>query len=197
MRWMVFDYGEVISRRTRALPQVAELLNVPLGSLEPVYWSLRDPYDRGWSDLEYWREVGSRIGVDVDAEQADALTEADLNGWLSVDPETLLLLDELGEAGYGLCLLSNAPASHGQVFRRQPWAGRFRHMVISADLGIAKPDAAIWDAVIQRLGSEPADCVFLDDKQINVDSARVAGLHAYRWNGANAARGHLEDLGVL
>jgi putative hydrolase of the HAD superfamily len=197
MRWIVFDYGEVISRRSAELPAIAGLMGVPLEVMEPHYWALRDPYDRGWSDLEFWRELGVRCGAEVDPGQVPALTEADVNGWLTVDPAALELLAELDEAGYGLGLLSNAPMSHGEVFRRQPWAARFRHMVISGELGIAKPDQAIWEALVARLEAAPGECVFLDDKQVNVDGARAAGLHAHRWSNAAVAREEFARLGVL
>ncbi len=197
MRWIVFDYGEVISRRTTELPAIAARLGVPLETMEPHYWALRDPYDRGWSDLEFWREVGARCGVEVDADLSQALTELDIKGWLQVDPQTVELLAELDAAGYGLGLLSNAPASQAPVFRRQPWARWFRHMVISGELGIAKPDQAIWEALVSRLQAQPGECVFLDDKQINVDAANAAGLRAHRWTSVAAARQGLTEFGVL
>jgi putative hydrolase of the HAD superfamily len=197
MRWIVFDYGEVICHRTTELPKVASLLGVPQEVMEPAYWDLRDPYDRGWTDLEYWTELGSRIGISVDERQAAALTATDVAGWLSVNDGTLTLLDDLAAAGYSLGLLSNAPASHGRVFRRQPWAERFEHLVISGELGFAKPDAEIWAALVERLGADPAECVFLDDKQVNVAGAEAAGLHAHHWTGVEVARRRLAELGVL
>jgi putative hydrolase of the HAD superfamily len=197
VRWLVFDYGEVISRRTRALPDLAALLDVPPEPFAAAYWEARDAYDRGCPDLDYWRAVGRRVGVDVDAKQSAELTEADIAGWLDTDPAALELLGELDQAGLALSLLSNAPSAHGQVFRQQPWAGHFQHVVISGDLKMAKPDPEIWRALVQRLSTEPVECFFLDDRQVNIDGARAAGLQAERWAGVAAARNHLAELGVL
>jgi len=197
MRWIVFDYGEVICHRTAELPKVASLLGVPQEVMEPAYWELRDPYDRGWTDLEYWTELAARVGISMDERQAAELTAVDVSGWLSVNPDTLTLLDDLAAAGYSLGFLSNAPASHGRLFRQQPWAERFEHMVISGELGIAKPDAEIWAALIATLDADPAECVFLDDKQVNVAGAEAAGLHGHHWTGVEGARLRLAELGVL
>lgn len=197
MRWIVFDYGEVISRRTQALPTLASLLGASLDAFESVYWPLREPYDRGWTDLEYWREVGSRVGVEVDEVLATKLTEADINGWLVVDPDVLALLEELRGTGHGLALLSNAPVSHGQAFRQQPWAANFAHVVISAELRTAKPDAEIWAALLERLEAAPADCVFFDDKPTNIQAAKVAGLDGQVWKGHVQARSYLEQRQLL
>jgi putative hydrolase of the HAD superfamily len=196
MRWIVFDFGEVISLRTRALPTMAAMLGVSRDAFEDAYWPLREPYDRGCSDLDYWRRLGARIGVSVAPGLAEELTRVDLEGWLSTDAEAVRLAEELTAAGHDLCLLSNAPASHGNAFRRQPWASLFRHILISAELGSAKPDAQIWTALLERLETPPEDWVFFDDKQSNVDGARTAGIPAFRWAGAEAARADLRTLGI-
>lgn len=204
MRWLVFDFGEVIGRRIATLPELATMLDAPAEPFEAAYWAERDAYDRGRSDLDYWQAIGARLGVTVDRERAAALTQADIAGWLDIDDDTIALLDDLSHADSGcdLALLSNAPSTHGQAFARQPWAAYFRHLVISGDLRCAKPDPQIWQALVERL-QEPDDGLrrdevfFLDDKQVNVDGARTAGLKAERWTGAGAARGHLTALGVL
>ncbi|MBO0828979.1 MAG: hypothetical protein J2P24_14495, partial [Streptosporangiales bacterium] len=65
-RWVVFDYGEVISHRTREIPVLAAMLGVAdVDAFARAYWGERDAYDRGWSDAAYWRRVGSRLGVTV------------------------------------------------------------------------------------------------------------------------------------
>lgn len=197
MRWIVFDYGGVISRPTRALPKLAASLGVPAESFTAAYWEFRDAYDRGMPDVEYWGSIGSRVGVEVDADQAATLTDADIDGWLEIDPQVPPLLDELDMAGFDLALLSNAASAHGRAFERQSWAGRFRHLVISGDLGMAKPDADIWRALVHRLDTEPDDCLFFDDKQANIDGARAAGLHAHRWLDTATARDVLAGLGIL
>lgn len=188
MRWVVFDYGEVISRPTGALPDLANLLGVPLADFERGYWKARDEYDRGQPDLEYWRAVGAVAGAEVDEGLARRLTDVDVRGWLLPDPDTLELVEELAAAGTPLALLSNAPVSFARVAEREPWTGHFRHLVFSGDLGVAKPDPRIFAALAERLGADPADCVFFDDRQVNVDGANAAGLRGVLWRGSSHAR---------
>ncbi|PRY32671.1 HAD-IA family hydrolase [Umezawaea tangerina] len=193
--WIVFDYGEVISTRTAALPTLAALLGVPVDALDAAYWAPRDAYDRGQADLDYWRAVGDGVGVSVSPELAAELTEVDIEGWLHPAPESLALLDEL--ADLPLALLSNAPVSFARVAERQEWTKDFRHLVFSGDLGVAKPDPAIWEALARQLGAEPRDCVFFDDRQVNIDGALTAGMGGVLWRGAVPAREELVRLGVL
>ncbi|MFB9906847.1 HAD family hydrolase [Allokutzneria oryzae] len=197
MGWVVFDYGEVLSRRSAMLPRLAESYGVSFEEFEEVYWPARDAYDRGQSDLDYWRGIGEKLGVDVDEGLCAELTGADISGWLELNPGSMALLEELDEAGVQLALLSNAPASFGAAVREQPWTRRFRHLVFSGDLGVAKPDPAIWTALLERLGARAGDCLFLDDRQPNIDGARLAGLTAELWTGPEEVRPHLIERGLL
>jgi putative hydrolase of the HAD superfamily len=195
--WLVFDYGEVISRQTDVRPELADLLRVPLAEFCAAYAADRDSYDRGWPDLRYWQAVGRRLGIRVDEWQAAACTRIDIRGWVDTRPEVLALLGELAATGAPLALLSNAPRSHGRAFRSRPWASYFRHLLFSGDMAAAKPDQRVWDILAGRLGAEPADCFFFDDRQVNVDSAVEAGLTAERWTDTATARRHLAHLGLL
>lgn len=197
MRWVVFDYGEVLCHRTEALPKIAASLGVAAEPFAAAYWAARDAYDRGSTDLAYWQEIAAALGVELDADRVAELTRADLDGWMDTDPAMLALVAELDAAGVPLALLSNAPATHGQAFRHQEWSRHFRHFIISGDHGCAKPDPEIWRILTDTLGAAPADCFFLDDRQVNVDGARAAGLRAERFTGAAAARQQLTALGVL
>jgi putative hydrolase of the HAD superfamily len=197
-RWVVFDYGEVISRRTREIPVLAAMLGAAdVDAFAAAYWGERDRYDRGWSDSTYWRRVAERVGVSVDDELVTRLTETDETGWLHVVPESRALVDELCGDGVGVAILSNAPASFARRLLAQEWVRPIEHVLVSGELGYAKPDAAIWADLIARLGGHPGEIMFFDDRITNVTGAREAGLVAEPWTGAAAGRARLVELGVL
>lgn len=196
-RWVVFDYGEVISRRTTALPAMAGMLGVPTDEFEPAYFAERESYDWGRPERHYWQAVGSRLGVDVDADLARELTRVDNEGWLDTDPDSLRLLDELDSRSVPLALLSNAPATFGRAAERQPWARHFRALVFSGDVEIAKPAPEIYSHLLSAIAAPAGDCLFFDDQQSNVDAARAFGMHAERWRGAETAREVLRGHGGL
>jgi putative hydrolase of the HAD superfamily len=197
MRWIVFDYGEVISKRTRALPELAAVLGADPAAFEIAYWAYRHDYDRGVSDLDYWRAVASSVGRDVDEPTSGQLTKIDTAGWLTVDRATVELLEEIRAAGGRLALLSNAPSSFARSAEGQPWTRLFDDLLFSGDVGAVKPDAEIWAILLGRLGAQASDCVFFDDRQVNIDGAATAGLTAILWTNAADARTRLAALGVL
>jgi len=198
MRWIVFDFGEVISQRNPARPAMAAKLGVTLQDFEAAYWD-RDAYDRGGSDAEYWGRIGSSLGLTLDDALVRELTAMDNAGWLD-DPvvETVALIEDLAALGAPLALLSNAPSTFGRLAEKVPWAKHFRHLIFSGDLGCAKPDAAIWKHTSDVIGS--SDVIFFDDRLSNVEGALIAGWDARLWTSAAVARAELRtefgDLGA-
>ncbi|MEV6712384.1 HAD family phosphatase [Lentzea sp. NPDC051208] len=186
MRWIVFDFGEVISQRNPARPAMAAKLGVTLEVFETAYWD-RDAYDRGGSDSDYWARIGSVLGLSLDDALVRELTAMDNAGWLD-DPvvETVALIEDLASLGVPLALLSNAPSTLGRLAEKVPWAKHFRHLIFSGDLGCAKPDPEIWEHTSSVLGS--SDVIFFDDRASNVEGARAAGWDARLWTSAAAAR---------
>jgi FMN phosphatase YigB (HAD superfamily) len=63
---------------------------------------------------------------------------------------------------------------------------------------MAKPDPAIYAIAAERLGLEPAACVFIDDLDRNVEAARAAGMSAvhYRVHHNDDLASQLAELGV-
>ncbi len=67
-------------------------------------------------------------------------------------------------------------------------------IVDSHEVGLKKPDPAIYALVQRRLGVEPEEVVFLDDAAANVEAARAAGWHAVRHESTPASIAELERI---
>jgi putative hydrolase of the HAD superfamily len=78
-------------------------------------------------------------------------------------PATLEALDELRAVGWRLGLVSNCSAETPEQWKRTPLATRFDAVGFSCELGLAKPDPAIYLAVCSFLAVAPTDCVFVGD----------------------------------
>ena len=70
------------------------------------------------------------------------------------------------------------------------------HVVVSGEVGAAKPDPAAYRAVIERAGVPPERLVFVDDKQVNVDAAAALGMDAIRFRTAAELRATLRERGL-
>lgn len=192
MNWVLFDYGEVITRPPSA--EVRELLaaefGVPAERFWPAYWHGRERYDRGAVDVAgYWGSVAGQLGMDP-PETLDRLADLDLRAWLDLDPHMLALLEELAD-DTPLAMLSNAPLDLAKKVDSLPWATLFRHRFFSARLGLTKPDPRIFAQVCDQLDARPADVLFIDDREVNIAAAAELGMRAVRFTGVDRLRAEL------
>jgi 2-haloacid dehalogenase len=69
--------------------------------------------------------------------------------------------------------------------------------VVSGELGLIKPDAAIFHALLEKLGRPAEACMFIDDAPRNVAAAERLGFVAHRFVGPEALETELGALGLL
>lgn len=111
------------------------------------------------------------------------------------DPESMAeVVAELRRRGVRTAILSNDPGGpHGQGLR--DLAGGFVDLVVlSGDVGVAKPDAASFRLVAERLGLDPGECVFVDDLISNIRGAVAAGMIGVHHDGPHTAVAELVVL---
>jgi epoxide hydrolase-like predicted phosphatase len=71
----------------------------------------------------------------------------------------------------------------------------FEVVVDSAFVGLRKPDPAIYELTLERLGGgvQASDCVFVDDLEVNCETARALGMTAVRFVDAEQAIPEIES----
>jgi len=80
-------------------------------------------------------------------------------------------------ARYQTGIISNAwPNARADV---QRWVNgdAFDDLIFSAEVGLAKPDRRIYELALDRLRVQPAETIFIDDFQGNVEAAQAIGMH--------------------
>jgi len=70
----------------------------------------------------------------------------------------------------------------------------FEGCVISAEVGLIKPDPAIYRHLTERFSLQPSDCLFVDDMAVNVEAARAAGWQSERLSERSEGGAVLERL---
>ena len=112
-------------------------------------------------------------------------------------PGTIDLLQALAPH-YKVACLTNTNALHWpricDEFGLQP---HFAVHFASHQIGLLKPDRAIFQHVLDQLGYAPERILFLDDNALNVEHARSVGLSAYRVVGLDDVTERLTALNVL
>ena len=99
-------------------------------------------------------------------------------------------LERLRGAGYAVHLATNQHRQRGQHMRTAlGFDALFDESFYSWELGTKKPEATYFELALERIGAEPAQVLFVDDMEVNVEAARAVGLAAEHWH---LDRGHAE-----
>lgn len=112
-------------------------------------------------------------------------------------PGSFELVEDLRAAGVRVLGLTNWSAeTYPLAPATIPAVALLEDVVVSGEVGLAKPDPRIFRLAAEQLGLDPARTVFTDDSEANVVAARRVGYRAHTWSGAEGLRRHLVALGV-
>lgn len=108
------------------------------------------------------------------------------------------LLAELQALGTEMHLLSNYPAWYSMCDAQLGVFQLVQPSFISCHTGVRKPSREAYLGPCRTLGLEPAQCLFVDDRQVNCNAAQALGMPAVLFNGDVAAlREQLTQRGLL
>ncbi|MHB1296643.1 MAG: HAD family hydrolase [Anaerolineae bacterium] len=175
----VFDCGGVLLHNSdlAVYDRWEQRLDLPSGELSKRLW-----YGEPWTlaecgrltDGQYWTAVGEMFGLDTATVQAlyDELWDTYI-----VNERVLALVDR-ARAAHKVAILSNATdALEDLLAKRYGIADRFHAIISSARVGIAKPQAGIYEEMLRCLGVSARETVFVDDRAENVAAAAALGMH--------------------
>ena len=90
---------------------------------------------------------------------------------------TVAILESLKRQRHALYAITNFNHEKFAIAReRFPFLSLFDDTVVSAEVGLIKPDPAIFELFLARNRLKPGECVFIDDSRANVASAKSVGM---------------------
>jgi FMN phosphatase YigB (HAD superfamily) len=203
-RKLALDFGGVLTLdqdRLRFDALLKELRLEP-GAFFAAWHRQRLAYDRGLLPrADYWgrvvaearsagtpdaRSLGAGYAGGQDAKLSGELIErfvaTDLSSFMTPREPMQALARDLLAQGAGVGILSNMPPGIGKRWiEAWPWLGGMDCIVWSGDVGLFKPDAAIYELFLSRSGWLPDQILFVDDVLANVSAARDLGFTAHHF----------------
>jgi putative hydrolase of the HAD superfamily len=202
---VIFDYGGVLSTTPFAgLAEFEQAMGYPDGSLAGLLFGARRPGEldattngdgngtgnsdgaaHDWHLLETGRLGLGEFHQRLVRRSADVLgVELDLDRYgrflatlfLGIHWTMVHRVRELREEGYRTAILTNNIREWGPVWRATIPIELFDVVVDSCEVGLRKPDPAIFLLTCERLGVAPEAAVFLDDTPRHVIAAREVGM---------------------
>lgn len=112
-------------------------------------------------------------------------------------PGMYALLLQLKERGYNLYGLTNWSSKVYGVMRKYDIFSLLDGWVISSEEHLIKPDVAIYHRLCEKFNLLPEECLFTDDKQVNIDGAVRAGMQAVLFTDARTYAEYLKQNAIL
>ncbi len=201
-RGLFLDYGGVLTGPVgRSFTTFEEAVGIPPGrSFELLLEASRTPgggvigaLERGeMSSQEFDARLGALLAEDgYRVPDAGLLTEL----FAGLEPAGGLweIATQVRQHGLPTGLLSNSWGT--DIYPRERLEAHFDVLVISAEVGLRKPDPAIYQLACERIGLPPTSCAFVDDLPSNVEVAREVGMFAVHHDGdEEAVVGQLRDF---
>jgi putative hydrolase of the HAD superfamily len=200
LRAVVFDFGMVLTGLpdASAHAQLLRLTGLNGAELEKYYWVDRHAYDEGkLTGFEFWQRLCADAGLKRSAEEIEELNQWDARMWTTQDPAMVKWHARLKECGLKTAILSNMGDSvHASITKAFPWLNEFDVLVWSYELGYAKPDPRIYLHTLDKLGTRPAETLFVDDKAANVEAAQALGIEGLVYSTMEKLKAELVERGM-
>lgn len=192
---IIFDWGGVLTkgRYTRSiLGLIEEEKQVPPSSISEAFDKLIVEINEDRLSFEaFATQVAERCGLDITEQELSSIFRRAIRPNEAVIERAQALKEQ-----YALVMLSdndrmtvsNLQRDHADMMHLFP------KKFFSYDLKIKKPDQRVFQHVIKELGVAPSECLFIDDKQKNVDAAIKEGMQALRYQEADQFQEELDRI---
>jgi putative hydrolase of the HAD superfamily len=195
LRAVVFDYGMVLSGPPdpEAHAAMLRITRLPLDRFESLYWANRPPLDEGkLTGIAFWQMFLREAEINLEPGAVEELNNWDARLWTTQNPAMLAWQQQLKKHGLLTAILSNISDNVlASVEREFDWIHRFDVLVWSYQAHMVKPDPAIYRYTLVKLGTQPEETLFLDDKPVNVEAAREVGMRALEFSTVERMRDDL------
>ncbi len=196
MRAVISDFGGVLTTPLmHSFAAFQDTTGIPAEALGQAMQRVADADgEHPLFELEKGRMTEADFLARISTELIDILGhEPEMHGFkeiyfdaLEPNPPMIELMRRLQGGGLRMALLTNNVREWEPLWRSMlPVDEIFELVVDSAFVGMRKPDPEIYELTLERVraldglaGLEPAECLFVDDVEANVDAARALGLKA-------------------
>lgn len=176
---VVFDFGGVVAQvdRSEALRFLATSFKCTEKEARDVLKALIQHLASGGNEEKFWKAYLSKKGETLRKEWYLQWKTVPLFSHTEI-PGTLEIIQELKMQGFKVPLLSNARKDQVEYIRKLGYYELFEPVLVSSEIGFEKPSLQAYQALLRELKLPARVCLFIDDRQENVEAAKRVGLDA-------------------
>lgn len=194
---VIWDVGGVLVRtknftRRQAL---ADRLNMTMDELDAMVFGKDDNLRAQLGEItyhEHWDNIAKRLGTDF---VQTAKVKADFFAGDRVDYELIAKIAYYKQRGHHTGILSNYwDRLRWEIEEGWSIAPTFQTVIISSEVGLMKPDPAIYQLLLEQTGFAPEETIFVDDFIENVNAARDLGIHGIHFRDKRSVLDEVNEL---
>lgn len=180
---VIWDMGGVILRTSgeRSRLEMADEFDIPVKTLYKLVFdspSAEKATVGLISESDHWNFVADNLGV-----SRERVQELQDRFWAEdvIDKQLVEYIKSLNK-GYKTGLLSNAWSGARQSLnQRIPLGIVFQYSMFSCEVRLRKPDAKIYQRILELMEVKADEAIFVDDFSENIAGANEAGIHGVQF----------------
>lgn len=176
---VIFDYGGVIKQDSHMFIDCAEIYNMPseeIRELDEKIDPILTELDKGLIDEDdFWKKYSCILGKSEPDNCVKKYREIYQTN-LKFHTEFFDLAKDLRNKGIKTAVFSNIFQFQADIIRKNGGYDCFDKLFLSCDKKMVKPDLGFYRLVVKELKIEPEDCLFIDDREINLTPAKSLGM---------------------
>ena len=184
IRAVFFDFGGVIMRTEYQAPRqhLAERFHMDYDDIDKVVFSSESARRASIGEITeetHWAEVLKRLKLPLTEKQSfsDQFFGGDV-----IDRKLVGYLRSLrGNVSTGL--ISNAWSGLRDFITKENIIDIFDTVTISAEVGVIKPEAKIYQLALEQAGVKAGEAVFVDDMKVNIEACEKVGMKGILFRG--------------
>jgi len=195
---VIFDLGGVIVRTEYQAPRqhLAESFGMDYDDIDKVVFGGGPNGSAARASIGEITEEQHWLNVMKVLKQPASEYERIREEFFAGDVIDIAIIDFLRsiKPNYKTGLISNAFSGLRDYIMREKFDDAFHHMVISAEVGVAKPDAKIYHLALEQLQVQPDEAVFVDDFYENIEACEKLGMKGVHFKDSQSALEQLKQL---
>lgn len=196
---LLIDLDGVLRRWPERDAAIEAAHDLPRGSLRATAFApelLAQAVTGRINDAQWREQVAARLRASHPGAQVDGAVRQWSQSCGEVDAAVLALL-EACRPGLRRILVSNATSRLPADLDVLGLSRHFDAVVNSSEVGVAKPDTALFQAAFDRADAAPQRLLFVDDDARNVAAAAALGVNAHHYSGVASMRQWLDEAGAF
>lgn len=196
IKCIIFDNGGVLSTTSSRffIPKFMKYTAKSLDTLMKSYWEMAYPLDTGReSEIDFYKKYSNHMALKTPIKNILKIRRSIIKPIKG----TINIIKSLKKKKYRLAMLNNEyKECMDYLLRKYSYFKYFKTRVTSSDAHCRKPDSKIYHIMISKLKLKPHECLFVDDLEANIHTARKLGIKTILFKNPAQLKKDLKSYGI-